>query len=77
MNPGQWSWRYADADGGAVPDPVGAEPFASRGDAESWLGENWRSLAAAGVRSAQLMSSATAVGRLIALPERGNGSPAR
>ena len=45
-----WTWRYEKADGAAV---SGAGPqeavFASQGDAESWLGENWRELLDAGI----------------------------
>lgn len=41
-----WTWRYYEADGS---EPEGSdlpsESFTSRGDAESWLGENWRELA--------------------------------
>ena len=45
-----WTWRYEKTDGGVVssgdlPEAI----FASQGDAESWLGENWRGLLAEGV----------------------------
>ena len=38
-----WTWRYEKADG-AVVNGAGLQEaiFASQGDAESWLGENWR-----------------------------------
>jgi hypothetical protein len=44
-----WSWRYQDADGRPVTPPVEEESFSAKGDAESWLGETWRDLLAAGV----------------------------
>lgn len=45
-----WTWRYEKADG-AVVSGAGLQDavFASQGDAESWLGENWRALLEAGV----------------------------
>ncbi|MEY9213110.1 hypothetical protein NI17_002380 [Thermobifida halotolerans] len=51
-----WSWRYETADGtvldgSALPD----ELFASRGDAESWLGETWRELRDAGAERVTLL----------------------
>jgi hypothetical protein len=51
-----WWWRLVDALGSEV--PVSAEyadqRFASQGDAESWVGEVWRELAAEGVDSVVL-----------------------
>ena len=45
-----WTWRYEKADGTAITaDELQEAIFASQGDAESWLGENWRALLAAGV----------------------------
>jgi hypothetical protein len=42
-----WTWRYEDAQGGAVDGPN--EAFASQSDAESWIGQSWRELSANGV----------------------------
>jgi hypothetical protein len=45
-----WTWQLESADGTVLSArglPV--ETFSSQSDAESWLGENWRSLLAAGV----------------------------
>lgn len=51
-----WTWRYYEADGA---DPMGeglpSESFTSRGDAESWLGENWQELAEGGVGRVSLL----------------------
>ncbi|MDG4765129.1 hypothetical protein O7632_13630 [Solwaraspora sp. WMMD406] len=48
-----WSWRYEDADGQAVDGP--AETFGTQADAESWIGQSWRELAAAGVGTVELV----------------------
>ena len=40
-----WSWRYEGVDGQPVSGP--AETFSSQADAESWIGQAWRGLAAA------------------------------
>ena len=51
-----WSWRYQDAQGQDVPAPeTPPEPFPTKGDAESWLGESWRDLLAAGVEQVVLV----------------------
>ncbi|WP_121179913.1 hypothetical protein [Nocardiopsis sp. Huas11] len=45
-----WTWRYLDADGAhKAEEELPAESFTSRGDAESWMGENWQELAEGGV----------------------------
>ncbi len=51
-----WTWRYEKTDGalvssGDLPEAI----FASQGDAESWLGENWRGLLEAGVDQVALL----------------------
>lgn len=48
-----WTWRYEDADGRPVDGP--SEAFSSQSDAESWLGQSWRELAAKGVAAAILV----------------------
>ena len=52
-----WSWRLENAAGDEV--AVEGEPadqrFVSQGDAESWVGEVWRELAAAGVHAVVLL----------------------
>jgi hypothetical protein len=53
-----WSWRYQDAEGQdlpAAPAVAPVESFATKGDAESWLGETWRDLLAAGVEQVVLV----------------------
>ncbi len=51
-----WSWRYETADGTVLDGAeLPEELFPSRGDAESWLGENWSELAEAGVGTVALL----------------------
>lgn len=55
-----WLWRYLDAKGETFVDadgePAGAaSSFPNQADAESWLGEHWRELAASGVDSVVLL----------------------
>ena len=47
-----WTWQFEDADGTAV--AADDTDFTNQGDAESWLGENWRRLADDGVATAIL-----------------------
>ena len=52
-----WTWRYEDSSGAPVdpgPEAPTAEPFPSQADAESWIGETWRELLAAGVAQVTL-----------------------
>jgi hypothetical protein len=46
-----WTWRY-EPDG---TDAEVAEDFTNQSDAETWLGETWRALAAAGVTAVTLL----------------------
>lgn len=48
-----WSWRYEDVDGKTVDGPD--ESFSSQADAESWIGQEWRQLQAAGVSTVTLV----------------------
>ncbi|MEU2942764.1 hypothetical protein ACFYOC_11935 [Nocardiopsis alba] len=51
-----WTWRYHEAGGAPVETTsLPEESFTSRGDAESWLGENWSELAEAGVGTVALL----------------------
>ena len=54
-----WTWRYEKADGAVVAaDDLQEAIFVSQGDAESWLGENWRALLAIGVDQVTLLEDA-------------------
>jgi hypothetical protein len=48
-----WSWRYESGDGKPVSGPN--EVFSSQADAESWLGQTWKDLVAAGADTAVLL----------------------
>jgi hypothetical protein len=52
-----WSWRYESAAGEpiALAEAPSAEPFPTRGDAESWLGENFRELLSTGIDQVTLL----------------------
>ncbi|MFI8516598.1 hypothetical protein ACIGEZ_02010 [Streptomyces sp. NPDC085481] len=39
-----WTWRFEKSDGTEVAPAVTPEEFTTQGDAESWIGENWREL---------------------------------
>jgi len=57
-----WTWRYEKATGQAFqPDDAPVEPFPSQGDAESWLGESWRSLLDSGVDQVSLFEDGVLV----------------
>lgn len=53
-----WTWQFGKADGTVIPSSeieiATTEAFPGQGDAESWLGEVWRELAAAGIDTATL-----------------------
>jgi hypothetical protein len=51
-----WWWRLESADGEEVEvgDEFAGQRFASQADAESWVGETWSDLAAAGVDAVTL-----------------------
>ncbi len=51
-----WWWKLHDAAGtdALVPEEYSDQRFASQADAESWVGEVWTELAAAGVASVTL-----------------------
>jgi len=52
-----WHWRLEDPSGAAVePSSIGVElpDTDNQGDAESWLGENWRELLGKGVATVTL-----------------------
>jgi hypothetical protein len=58
-----WSWRYEDASG-AVVEPAeapSADSFPTQSDAETWLGENWRTLLSAGVEQVSLVDGGRVV----------------
>ncbi|RIV38476.1 hypothetical protein [Micromonospora radicis] len=61
-----WSWRYEGANGESVDGP--GEAFGSQADAESWIGQAWRELAASGVTSVTLVEDDRVEYRMSLLP---------
>ncbi len=51
-----WTWQYEKADGSpATSRALPRETFGSQGDAETWLGEQWRVLLDCGVDQVSLL----------------------
>jgi hypothetical protein len=51
-----WTWQFEKEDGSTAASPeLPKETFSSQGDAESWLGENWRGLLDGGVDQVSLV----------------------
>ena len=61
-----WSWRSEGTDGRPVAGP--AETFGSQADAESWIGQTWRDLAAGGITSVTLVEDNRVEYRMSLLP---------
>ncbi len=61
-----WSWRYEGANGESANGPT--ESFSSQADAESWIGQTWRELAASGVASVALVEDDRVEYRMSLLP---------
>lgn len=58
-----WTWQLEDATGAVLdgPDAPVCPPQANQADAESWLGENFRDLAEAGVAQVTLLDAGSRV----------------
>ncbi len=59
MTTGSWTWRYEQADGSPVSFSADGTPegFPSQADAETWIGEEWQGLLAAGVDAVSLLEA--------------------
>ncbi|MCU1657659.1 MAG: hypothetical protein JWO57_2315 [Pseudonocardiales bacterium] len=55
-----WTWRLESADGTALTSPA-SPSHPNQSDAESWLGEQWRELADAGVVRVTLLDNGTEI----------------
>ena len=59
-----WTWRYETTDGVEI-EPTEEQPgspsFPTQADAESWVGEVWRDLRAAGVDQVSLLDDGRVV----------------
>jgi hypothetical protein len=57
-----WTWSYLDPAGATLDEhPLASPAFPTQADAESWVGEEWRSLAEAGVDAVVLLEDGTEV----------------
>ncbi|MFK4068066.1 hypothetical protein [Streptomyces sp. NPDC029674] len=56
-----WTWLFEKADGTEVQPAVQPEEFTTQGDAESWVGEYWKELAAGGADQVTLFEDANKI----------------
>ncbi|MGA5837734.1 hypothetical protein [Streptomyces pseudogriseolus] len=56
-----WTWRFEKADGTQVAPAVPPEEFTTQGDAESWIGENWKALQEGGADQVRLLEDGTEI----------------
>ncbi|NEC48657.1 hypothetical protein G3I18_08700 [Actinospica acidiphila] len=56
-----WTWRFEKADGTQVEPAVAPEEFTTQGDAESWIGENWKALQEGGADQVRLLEDDTEI----------------
>lgn len=68
MSRAQWRWEFLDR-GDRVRDRPVSPVFTSRFDAEQWLGEHWRQLAAEHLAQARLLGGDEPVGPPVLLRE--------
>jgi len=66
-----WSWRFEKVDGRVTGPPADLpeETFTTQGDAETWVGDNWRVLAAGGIAQVTLFEDERVVYGPMALSE--------
>ncbi|MER5865562.1 hypothetical protein [Kitasatospora sp. NPDC002040] len=56
-----WTWRYEKADGTLVQLAGEQEEFPGQGDAESWIGEEFKALLEKGVEQVVLLDDGKAI----------------
>ena len=56
-----WTWRFEKADGSETAPAVEPEEFTTQGDAESWVGEEWKDLLDGGVDQVRLFEDGTEI----------------
>lgn len=70
-----WTWEFVDADGAPVTGaPASTTEFPTQSDAESWLGETWPDLHAAGIAAVTLRRDGAAVYGPMSLEPPSEGS---
>ncbi|WP_315097370.1 hypothetical protein [uncultured Cellulomonas sp.] len=62
----QWEWRFGGPNG--VLDRPVSPVFTTQYDAEQWLGEHWRTLAAQGVQAVTLLHEGAQATPTLMLP---------
>ena len=50
----EWTWELLDAQGAVLDTDLGSSAFPTQSEAESWLGEEWRTLLDSGVDAVNL-----------------------
>lgn len=63
----RWEWQLEDGTGHRLDRPT-SPVFDARYDAEEWLGEHWRALAAQRVQAARLLHEGEPAGPVVAIP---------
>ncbi|MDN3295456.1 hypothetical protein QWM81_15640 [Streptomyces ficellus] len=56
-----WTWRFESSDGAETQPAVEPEDFPTQGDAESWIGENWKALQEGGADQVILYEDGTEI----------------
>ena len=56
-----WSWLMESAAGEPSADPAHSQSFPTQSDAETWIGDNWRSLLDSGIEQVTLLEEANVV----------------
>ncbi|MFK0297271.1 hypothetical protein ACIQU6_43320 [Streptomyces sp. NPDC090442] len=67
-----WEWRFEGPKGNEVSLEVDESEFSTQGDAETWIGENWRGLSDQGVIQVSLLEDGKKIGEAMSLvaPDR-------
>ncbi|MEV0369391.1 hypothetical protein AB0I10_06160 [Streptomyces sp. NPDC050636] len=56
-----WTWRFEKSDGTEAAPAVEPDEFTTQGDAESWIGEEWKALLDGGVDQVRLFEDSTEI----------------
>jgi hypothetical protein len=56
-----WMWRFEKSDETETSPAVEPEEFSTQGDAESWIGEEWKQLLDGGVEQVRLLEDDTEI----------------
>ncbi|MFI8290852.1 hypothetical protein EAO71_11850 [Streptomyces sp. ms191] len=66
-----WTWRFEKSDGTEVQPAVAPDEFTTQGDAESWIGENWKDLLEGGADQVTLSEDGAKIYGPMALDAEG------